>query len=68
VYAASKFAATAWAVVLAKDLGAKGIRINTLAPGFTNTDMLPEAFKEIAKRSSVFNRLGTHFFIMRQFP
>jgi hypothetical protein len=30
--------------------------------------MLPEAFKEIAKRSSVFNRLGTHFFIMRQFP
>jgi 3-oxoacyl-[acyl-carrier protein] reductase len=58
VYAASKFAATAWAVVLAKDLGAKGIRINTLAPGFTNTDMLPEAFKEIAKRSSVFNRLG----------
>ncbi len=58
VYTATKFAVASWAVVLAKELGAKGIRINTVAPGYTATDMLPEQYVEAAKKSSVFNRVG----------
>eukprot|EP00029_Vermamoeba_vermiformis_P010525 TRINITY_DN5540_c0_g1_i1.p1 TRINITY_DN5540_c0_g1~~TRINITY_DN5540_c0_g1_i1.p1 ORF type:complete len:237 (-),score=40.94 TRINITY_DN5540_c0_g1_i1:85-732(-) len=61
VYTATKFAVASWAVVLAKELGAKGIRINTVSPGYTDTDMMAAGGPELAKigtAASPFNRLG----------
>jgi len=45
-YPASKFAVNGMTVSLARELGPKGIRVNAVAPGITETDMvraLPEA-------------------------
>ncbi|MFI0787773.1 SDR family oxidoreductase [Streptomyces lydicus] len=62
-YGVSKGAVDTLTLTLAKDLGARGITVNTIAPGFVATDMnaamraTPEA--EAALSSiSVFNRLG----------
>ncbi|HUN99029.1 MAG TPA: SDR family oxidoreductase [Bradyrhizobium sp.] len=46
VYAASKAAIDAYTVGLAKELGPQGIRINTIRPGMTNTEMTAEAMSE----------------------
>jgi len=48
-YSASKGALIAFSRSLAAELGAKGIRVNTVVPGFIETDMtakLPRAIKE----------------------
>ena len=39
-YAASKSALNAQAKVLSRELGGSNIRVNTIAPGLTNTDMM----------------------------
>jgi len=39
-YAASKAALNAQAKVLSRELGGVNIRVNTIAPGLTNTDMM----------------------------
>ncbi|MFF7704843.1 SDR family oxidoreductase [Streptomyces lydicus] len=62
-YGVSKGAVDTLTLTLAKDLGARGITVNTIAPGFVATDMnaamraTPEAEAALAC-ISVFNRLG----------
>jgi 3-oxoacyl-[acyl-carrier protein] reductase len=45
-YASSKAAVTAYTQSLAKELGRKGIRVNAVAPGFTNTPMVAAMTRE----------------------
>ena len=46
-YPASKFAVHGLTVSLARDLGPKGIRVNAVAPGSTETDMMKAVPKEV---------------------
>ena len=45
-YPASKFAVNGLTVSLARELGPKGIRVNAVAPGITETDMMKAVPKE----------------------
>lgn len=49
-YAASKGALIAFSRALAAELGAKGIRTNTLVPGFIDTDMTARIPRQIRQR------------------
>jgi 3-oxoacyl-[acyl-carrier protein] reductase len=44
---------------LAHDLAPKGVTVNTVSPGFTDTAMLPDAFRETDTQMSPLKRLGT---------
>ena len=46
-YPASKFAVNGLTVSLARELGPKGIRVNAVAPGITQTDMMKAVPKEV---------------------
>ena len=46
-YPASKFAVNGLTVSLARELGPKGIRVNAVAPGITETDMMRSVPKEV---------------------
>lgn len=46
-YPASKFALNGLTVSLARELGPKGIRVNAVAPGITETDMMKAVPKEV---------------------
>ena len=46
-YPASKFAVNGMTVSLARELGPKGIRVNAVAPGITQTDMMKAVPKEV---------------------
>lgn len=46
-YPASKFAVNGFTISLARELGPKGIRVNAVAPGITETDMMKAVPKEI---------------------
>ena len=46
-YPASKFAVNGMTVSLARELGPKGIRVNAVAPGITETDMMRAVPKEV---------------------
>ncbi|MDC0765584.1 SDR family oxidoreductase [Streptomyces sp. HD] len=62
-YAMSKGALDTMTLCLAKELGGRGITVNTVGPGFIETDMnarrrkTPEAAAALAERS-LFNRIG----------
>lgn len=61
-YAASKAGVIGMTKSLAKEIGARGITVNAVAPGFIETDMtdvLGEKFKEEAKKGIPLKRLGT---------
>ena len=46
-YPASKFAVNGMTVSLARELGPMGIRVNAVAPGITETDMMKSVPKEV---------------------
>ena len=60
-YPASKFAVKGMTVSLARELGPKGIRVNAVAPGITETDMMKAVPKEVIEpmiRQIPLRRLG----------
>ncbi|PRR81144.1 3-oxoacyl-[acyl-carrier-protein] reductase [Clostridium vincentii] len=61
-YAASKAGVIGMTKSLAKEIGARGITVNAVAPGFIQTamtDSLGDKFKEEAKKGIPLRRLGT---------
>jgi 3-oxoacyl-[acyl-carrier protein] reductase len=58
-YLASKGALEQITKGLAHELASKGITVNTVSPGFTETAMLPDAFRETGAQMSPLKRLGT---------
>jgi 3-oxoacyl-[acyl-carrier protein] reductase len=60
VYAGSKAAAEQFVAILARELGARGISVNTVSPGLTNTDgmTLPPDMLAMMKQRIPFGRLG----------
>jgi 3-oxoacyl-[acyl-carrier protein] reductase len=62
VYAATKAALDGFGISLARELGPRGIRVNTVAPGFLETDLSAPLSQEnrdrIARRTAL-GRLGT---------
>lgn len=60
-YAATKAGVAGFARALAKEIGSRGITVNTIAPGFIDTDMtrdLPEAQKDLLLSQIPLGRLG----------
>jgi 3-oxoacyl-[acyl-carrier protein] reductase len=60
LYVGSKAAGEQFAKTLAKELGGRGITVNSVSPGYTETDMLPNdvAWREKGAQGSAFGRLG----------
>ncbi len=60
VYKGSKAAGEQFVQTLAKELGPRQITVNTVSPGFTETDMLPKdpAFRNSGIKMSPLGRLG----------
>ena len=59
-YGASKSALEFFTKVAAKEFGAKQITVNTVSPGYTETDMLSDPqFRSIGIQASPLGRLGT---------
>jgi 3-oxoacyl-[acyl-carrier protein] reductase len=60
VYAGSKAAAEQFISILARELGSRGISVNTVSPGLTKTDgmVLPPPMLEMMMQRIPFGRLG----------
>jgi 3-oxoacyl-[acyl-carrier protein] reductase len=60
-YLGSKGALEQFTKGLAHELSPKGVTVNTVSPGYTNTAMLPAdpTFRQMGKEASPFKRLGT---------
>ena len=60
-YAAAKAGVIAFSKSLAREIGSRGITVNTIAPGFIDTDMtrkLPEAHRATLLQQIPLNRIG----------
>ena len=69
-YPTSKFAVNGMTVSLARELGPKGIRVNAVAPGITETDMMKAVPKEVIEpmiRQIPLRRLGQRVDIANAF-
>jgi 3-oxoacyl-[acyl-carrier protein] reductase len=58
LYLGSKGAIEQFARSLSVELGPRNVTVNVLSPGFTDTDMLPEKYREYGASLSPFNRVG----------
>jgi 3-oxoacyl-[acyl-carrier protein] reductase len=60
LYVGSKAVGEQFARTLAKELGPRGVTVNSISPGFTETDMLPEdpAYRAMAAEMSFLGRIG----------
>jgi 3-oxoacyl-[acyl-carrier protein] reductase len=58
LYLGSKGAVEQFVRVLTWELGGRGITVNTISPGPTETDMMQERYREKAAAMSPFNRIG----------
>jgi len=59
LYLGSKAAIEQFTRSLALELGPRNVTVNVLSPGFTDTDMMPEQYREYGASLSPFNRVGT---------
>jgi 3-oxoacyl-[acyl-carrier protein] reductase len=59
LYLGSKAAVEQFARSLSRELGPRNVTVNVLSPGFTDTDMLPDQYREYGASLSPFNRVGT---------
>jgi 3-oxoacyl-[acyl-carrier protein] reductase len=59
LYLGSKGAIEQFARSLSVELGPRNVTVNVLSPGFTDTDMMPEHYREYGASLSPFNRVGT---------
>ena len=59
LYLGSKGGSEQFARSLSRELGPRSVTVNVLSPGFTDTDMLPEQYREYGASLSPFNRVGT---------
>jgi len=57
-YLGSKGALEQYSKTLAQELGPRGITVNTVSPGFTETGMMTEHYREIGIQLSPLQRLG----------
>jgi 3-oxoacyl-[acyl-carrier protein] reductase len=58
LYLGSKGAIEQFARSLSVELGPRNITVNILSPGFTDTDTLPEQYREYGASMSPFKRVG----------
>jgi 3-oxoacyl-[acyl-carrier protein] reductase len=58
LYLGSKGAVEQFARSLSMELGPRNVTVNVLSPGFTDTDMLPEQYREYGASLSPFKRVG----------
>jgi 3-oxoacyl-[acyl-carrier protein] reductase len=58
VYAASKAAIEQFTQVLAKELGSRGVTVNAVLPGATETDMMLDDMRQTAAQQTTLGRLG----------
>jgi 3-oxoacyl-[acyl-carrier protein] reductase len=58
LYLGTKGAVEQFVRVLSRELGPRGITVNTLSPGFTDTDLLPDRDRAQAAGMSPFGRVG----------
>lgn len=58
LYLGSKGAIEQFARSLSVEVGPRNITVNILSPGFTDTDMLPEQYREYGASMSPFKRVG----------
>jgi 3-oxoacyl-[acyl-carrier protein] reductase len=58
LYLGSKAAVEQFVRSLSREIGPRNVTVNILSPGFTDTDMLPEQYREYGASLSPFNRVG----------
>jgi 3-oxoacyl-[acyl-carrier protein] reductase len=58
LYLGSKGAVEQFVRVLSRELGSRNVTVNTVSPGYTDTDMLPDRDRLVAAGASPFNRIG----------
>ncbi|MEU4197397.1 SDR family oxidoreductase [Kribbella sp. NPDC026611] len=58
LYLGSKGAVEQFSRVLSRELGPRGVTVNVVSPGFTDTDLLPDRDRAVAESMSALGRVG----------